>query len=254
MKLASGLAYESVGSGPPLVLLHAFPFDGRMWRQTAAALAAARTVIVPDMRGVGQSDLPEGGFSIADLADDVAALLTALGLERAGVGGLSMGGYVALAFAQRHRARLAELILCDTKAAPDSPGARKGREEAIELVRTEGVAALRDRQIPRLLAPTASEALRAEVRALATDRADGVIAAIRALRDRPDRRAELPRISCPTLVVVGREDGLSTPAEAGEMAAQIPGARLAEIPNAGHLSNVENPGAFSSALLDFLRR
>lgn len=254
MKLASGMAYESMGSGPPLVLLHAFPFDGRMWRQTAAALASARTVIVPDMRGVGQSDLPPGGFSIADLADDVAALLTALGFEKAGVGGLSMGGYVALAFAQRHRARLGELLLCDTKAAPDSPEARQAREDAIALVQKDGVASLRDKQIPRLLGPTANEALRAEVRGLATDRTEGVIAAIRALRDRPDRRTEFSQIACPTLVVVGSEDVLSTPAEMREMASQIPGARFAEIPNAGHLANVENPAAFSAAVLDFLRR
>jgi pimeloyl-ACP methyl ester carboxylesterase len=198
--------------------------------------------------------LPAGGFSIADLADDVAALLTALGFEKAGVSGLSMGGYVALAFAQRHRARLSELLLCDTKAAPDSPEARRGREDAIAQVQKEGVAALRDKQIPRLLAPAASEALRAEVRGLATDRAEGVIAAIRALRDRPDRRAELSQIACPTLVVVGSDDVLSTPAEAREMADQIPGARLAEIPNAGHLSNLDNPAAFSRAVLEFLTR
>lgn len=254
MKLASGIAYQSVGGGPPLVLLHAFPFDGRMWQQTAAALAAVRTVIVPDMRGVGQSDLPAGGFSIADLADDVAALLTELGFDNAGVGGLSMGGYVALAFAQRHRARLSELILCDTKAAPDSPEARKGREDAIALVQKEGVAVLRDRQIPRLVAASANEVLRAQVRSLATDRPDGVVAAIRALRDRPDRRAELAQIACPTLVVVGQDDVLSTPAEVREMASQIPGARLAEIPHAGHLSNLENPDAFSGAILEFLRK
>ena len=145
------LAYESVGSGPVLVLVHAFPFDGRMWRQTAAALAGQRQVITPDMRGFGLSDLGSGGFSIADLAHDVAVLLDALKVPTATVGGMSMGGYVALAFARRHRDRLKSLVLADTKAAADTPEARQGRAAAIALVQTQGVAALLERQIPRLL-------------------------------------------------------------------------------------------------------
>jgi 3-oxoadipate enol-lactonase len=254
MKVSIGprqLAYQSVGSGPVLVLLHAFPFDCRMWNQTAAALASHRRVITPDMRGFGLSDLGAGGFSIADLADDIAALLDALDLPAATVGGMSMGGYVALAFAHRHGNRLKSLILADTKAAADSPEARQGREAALSLVQEQGVAAFVEKQIPRLLSASASDGLRAEVRALGSQPTDTIIAAIRALRDRPDRTAELPEIAVPTLVVVGSEDALSPAAEARTMAAAIPNARVAEIPGAGHLSNLENPDAFTAALAGF---
>jgi 3-oxoadipate enol-lactonase len=255
MKVAIGprkLAYESVGSGPPLVLLHAFPFDGRIWRKTAAALAGHAQVITPDMRGFGQSDISPDGFSIADLADDVAALLDALKLPTATVGGMSMGGYVALAFAERHRGRLKSLILADTKATADPPEARQGREAAIELVEKQGVSALLERQIPRLISAAASDGLHAEVRALGEQPSRTVIAAIRALRDRPDRSAELASITVPTLVVVGTDDALSPPAEAMAMAGAIPHARMVQIPGAGHLSNLENPDAFAAALAGFL--
>jgi 3-oxoadipate enol-lactonase len=254
MKVSIGLrqmAYESVGSGPVLVLLHAFPFDSRMWGKTAAALAGQRRVITPDMRGFGLSDRGTGDFSIADLADDVARLLDALRLPAATVGGMSMGGYVALAFAHHHRDRLKSLILADTKAAADTPEARQGRQAAIDLVGSQGVSAMLEKQLPRLLSPAASDSLRAEVRALGAQPVDAVIAAIRALRDRPDRTAELPKITVPTLFVVGSEDVLSPPSEVRAMAAALPNARVAEIPGAGHLSNLENPDAFAAALAGF---
>jgi pimeloyl-ACP methyl ester carboxylesterase len=164
---------------------------------------------------------------------------------------MSMGGYVALAFARRHRDRLKSLVLADTKAAADTPEARQGREAAIALVEQQGVPALLEKQIPRLLSASASDSLRAEVRALGAQSPEAIIAAIRALRDRPDRTAELPEIAVPTLVVVGSDDALSPPAEARVMAAAMPDARVVEIPGAAHLSNLENPDAFSAALAGF---
>jgi len=141
--------------------------------------------------------------------------------------------------------------LADTKAAADTPEARQGREAAISLVEKQGVAAMLEKQLPRLLSTSASDSLRAEVRALGAQPADTVIAAIRALRDRPDRTAELPEIAVPTLVVVGAEDALSPAAEARAMAAAMPNARVVDIPGAGHLSNLENPDAFTAALAGF---
>jgi 3-oxoadipate enol-lactonase len=238
------LAYEEVGSGRPLVLLHAFPFDRRMWN---GLLLPGRRLILPDLRGFGESPLHP--FVIADLADDVASLLDALGLPGAAVGGMSMGGYVALAFARRHRGRTESLLLADTKAGPDSPEARQGREEAIALVRSQGVAAYLDKQLPRLLSPSAPEAVRTRARAIGEQqRPEAVIAGLEALRDRPDRRPELPGFSFPTLIVVGGADGLTPPAEARTMAAAIPGARLVELPGAGHLANLEAPEAFAAAV------
>jgi pimeloyl-ACP methyl ester carboxylesterase len=163
-----------------------------------------------------------------------------------------MGGYVALALAARHPARLAGLVLADTKAGPDTPEARQARDQAIALVRDEGVGPYMDRQLDRLLSPSAPRALRDEVRALgASQSAAAVVAALEALRDRPDRRGELAAITCPTLVVVGTRDVLTPPSEAASLARAIPGARLVELEGAGHLANLEAPAAFSDALLGF---
>lgn len=234
------------------MLIHAFPLDGQMWTDTAQALSGRCRVIVPDMRGFGESDLGAGDPSIADMADDVVAVLDSLGIERATVGGLSMGGYVSLAFAARHPARLERLILADTRAAADSDAARAGRADALALVEKQGVAALVERQLAALLSPAASEAVREQVRGLGKQRPEGVSAGIRALRDRPDRRAELSAIACPTLVVVGTEDKISPPAEMAEIASAISGARLVEIAGAGHLSNLEKPAEFASAIARFV--
>jgi 3-oxoadipate enol-lactonase len=238
------LAYETVGTGRPLVLLHPFPLDRRVWK---GLTVPGRTLILPDLRGFGESPL-FGPFVIADLADDVASLLDALGLPRAAVGGMSWGGYVALAFARRHRGRLDGLVLADTKAGPDTPEARQGREEAIALVRAQGVPAYLDKQLPRLLSPGAPESVRNQARALGNQAAAAVIAGLAALRDRPDRRPELPDIRCPTVIVVGTEDGLTPPSEARTMADSVPGARLVELPGAGHLANLEAPEAFAAAV------
>lgn len=245
-------AYELFGGGKPLVLLHAFPFDGQMWTATAQALAGRCRVIVPDMRGFGESDLGDSDPSIADMADDVAAMLDGLGIARVAVGGLSMGGYVALAFALRHPARLERLILADTRAAADSDIARAGRADALALVEKQGVAALVERQLGALLSPAASEAVREQVRILGKQTPAGVCAGIRALRDRPDRQSELASIRCPTLVIVGKEDKISPPAEMSAVASAISGARLVEIAGAGHLSNLENPNDFVSAIANFI--
>jgi len=237
------IGYQIVGSGRPLVLLHAFPFDRRLWEGLAVP---GRMLILPDLRGFGESPLRP--FVIADLADDVASLLDALELPGAAIGGLSWGGYVALAFARRHRGRTQGLLLADTKAGPDTPEARQGRGEAIELVRAQGVAAYLEKQLPRLLSPTASASVRDRARALGNQRAEAVITGLEALRDRPDRRPELPAIECPTVIVVGSADGLTPPDEARAMAQAIPRARLVEIPGAGHLANLEAPEAFAAAV------
>ena len=246
------VAYQDVGQGRAVILVHAFPLDGRMWQETAARLAGRCRVVAPDMRGFGESDLGDGRHSIADMADDVAALMDSLGLAKATVGGMSMGGYVSLAFAARHRARLDKLILADTRAAADSDAARAGRADALALVEREGVSAYVERQLAALLSSSASEETKNRVRAFCRQSPQAVCAGIRALRDRPDRRAELAGIACPTLVMVGKEDKISPPAEAAEMAAAIPGSRLIEIPGAGHLSNLENPSDFVAAIAEFV--
>jgi pimeloyl-ACP methyl ester carboxylesterase len=186
------------------------------------------------------------------MADDVAALLDELGVPMAAVGGLSMGGYVALAFARRHPARLSALILADTRAAADSEAARQAREDGIAKVLAGGTSEFLDGIPFRLLSGKADDALRRRVRGLAEQRPEGIIAALAAMRDRPDRTAELGELRCPTLVVAGAEDSVTPPSEAQAMARAIPGARYVDIPGAGHLSNLEAPEAFDAAVNSFL--
>ncbi len=252
------VAYDDQGQGPALVLLHPFPLDRRAWTGNSPALVAAgHRVIAFDYPGFGDALPPPGplslSLSIESLSDLVAALLDALAIETATLLGLSMGGYVALAFARRFPARLEALILADTRAAADGPTAREGRATALATIREQGVEAYLEQSLPRLLAPDAPAELRSRVHALAEKRAETLMAGIAALRDRPDRTAELANLRCPTLVLVGQADQVSPSDEMRTIAAAIPRARFVEIPGAGHLSNLEAPDAFNQAAVDFLR-
>jgi 3-oxoadipate enol-lactonase len=246
------ITYDDLGAGAPVVLLHPFPFNRRYWAPVAGALASpSRRVINVDAPGFGESETA-GPFSVADWADDVAALLDQLEVPSAAVVGMSMGGYAALALAARHPARLAALVLADTRAAADSPETRRARAEAIALLESAGVAIYLDRSLPRLLAPEAPPDVLAEARALAETRADRLLAGIAALRDRPDRTAELPALRCPTLVLAGGRDQVVPPEEMRGMSAAIPGARLAVLDRAGHLSSLEEPARFLTTVREFL--
>jgi 3-oxoadipate enol-lactonase len=248
---ATPIGYDDRGTGPALVLLHPFPLTRATWAGLAEALAAHRRVIAVDARGFGDSPLA-GPFTIADIADDVAALLDRLAIPRATVLGMSMGGYAALAFAARHRERLSALVLADTRAAADSAEARAGRAAALATLADAGSAAYLAASLPRLLSPQAPPALVSHVRGRAETRAASLRAGIEALRDRPDRSAELGAIACPTLVLCGAEDQVTPAAEMRQMAAAIAGARFVAIAGAGHLSHVEAPGIFLQAVTAFL--
>lgn len=244
--------YEDRGQGPVLVLLHPFPFSRGIWSGVGDALAAHHRVIAVDAPGFGESPLPAGGASIAAQADDVAALLDGLGIARAAVLGMSMGGYAALAFAVQHPDRTAALVLCDTRADGDPPAMRAARNGAVARIRDLGVDAYLPGSIPRLLSPAAPPALWAHLLARAEPRAASLIAGIEALRDRPDRTAQLAALRCPTLVVRGAGDQV-TPVEAMQVLADgIGGARFVTLPGAGHLSHVEAPGPFLEAVGPFV--
>jgi pimeloyl-ACP methyl ester carboxylesterase len=255
------LGYDDRGKGDVVVLLHAFPFSRAIWDDVAAPLAARFRVISVDARGFGESDLrathPTPGssapYALTDLADDLAALLDALEIPRAAVLGMSMGGYTALAFAARHAARLRALLLTDTRAAADSPEARAGREVALSTIHGRGADAYLDGSLARMLSPGAAAALHARVRTRAEARADSLVAAVEALRDRPDRTAELPAIGCPTLLMCGGDDQITPAAEMRRMSEAIGArARYVELAGAGHLSHLEAGAAFTSAVGAFL--
>jgi 3-oxoadipate enol-lactonase len=247
------VGYEDRGTGTPVVLLHPFPFSRGLWGGLTEVLANRYRVVAVDARGFGESPLPPGErFSVAELADDLAALLDELGIRRAALVGMSLGGYTALAFAARHCARLAALVLADTRAAADSAEVRAAREVALALIAGAGPEAYLAGSLGRLLSPAASPALVAHLRTRAETRSASLRAGIEALRDRPDRSDELGSIACPTLVMCGAADQITPAAEMRSLADAIPGAAFAVIPEAGHLSHLEAPGAFERTLSPFL--
>jgi pimeloyl-ACP methyl ester carboxylesterase len=255
---AAGMSFDDVGGGPAVVLLHAFPLSRAMWRPQAEALQGDYRVIAPDLRGFGGSRGFTDAPSVETMADDVAALLDELKVAGPVVlGGLSMGGYVALAFARRHPARLRSLVLADTKADPDDAEGRANRDRLIAFAQNNPARAVIDQMLPKLLgAATTAQAPQVveEVRAIAARQtAAGIVGALKALRDRPDANPGLAAVAVPTLVLVGRDDTLTTPAKSEEMAARIPKARLVVIDGAGHLSNLEQPERFTAALRSFLQ-
>ncbi|HSE27189.1 MAG TPA: alpha/beta fold hydrolase [Gemmatimonadales bacterium] len=249
------LAVSVEGEGPAVVFLHGYPLDRTIWAHQVANLPGFRR-IAPDLRGFGRSDAPDLGYSMETWADDVAALLDALGEERAVLTGHSMGGYVAFEFARRHRDRLAGLILVDTRAGADSEEARRGRDAAIQLVRERGAGPIAEQMLPKLFAP-GSPARRPEAVAqveavMRRTPVAGIAGALAAMRDRADSRPLLPTLDVPALVLVGAEDGITPPAEAEAMAAALPGAMLREIPEAGHMASLEQPEVVTAAIAEFL--
>jgi pimeloyl-ACP methyl ester carboxylesterase len=237
---------DDTGAGPGvIVLLHGFPLGRAMWSDVARGLARGFRVIVPDLRGHGSSPAPHGVYTMEALADDVAELLDERGVTTPVVlAGLSMGGYVALALAARHRARLRGLALCDTRAGADTPEAAKGREELAAKVETmNSVEPVIESFLPKLLAPATYERkpdLVESARALMSGQPPvGVAGCLRGMAVRPDRMALLPTLDLPTLVLVGSDDRLTPPDEARRMSDTLPDGRLTVVPGAGHLTPIE---------------
>jgi 3-oxoadipate enol-lactonase len=193
---------------------------------------------------------------MATYADDLAALLDAIGVDDVVLAGLSMGGYVAFEFLRRHRPRVRALVLADTRAQADSAEGRKGREAAMGVAREGGAPLIAEQMLPKLLAKDAPDSLRDEVRAMmAAAPVPGILGALAAMRDRPDSTELLTTLGgLATLVVVGAEDALTPPKDAEGMAKAIPGAKLAIIPGAGHLAPLEQPTAFNQHLQTLLDR
>lgn len=250
---------EDAATGMPLVLLHAFPLDSRMWEPVVVHLAGAARVILIDLPGLGASPLPSAGVPSLDAgADGVAAVLDRLGVRRAVVAGVSMGGYVAMALARRHADRIAGLALVDTKAEADGEEARVNRWRMAEAVLGEtGTRALAP-MLDTLLGPTTRirrPGLVTSVRdRLAQAPPAGVAWSQRAMAARPDSTAVLAGLAVPSAVVVGEEDGLATPASAAALTGVLADAVLTVIPGAGHLAPLEAPRAVADALVDLVVR
>jgi 3-oxoadipate enol-lactonase len=249
------IGYDDVGTGISLVLLHAFPHNRTMWAPQVSALVEHGRCIAPDVRGFGEST-SASPFTIERYADDLADLLAILGVGPVVVCGLSMGGYIALAFYRRHTALVRALVLADTRATADTEETKSKRRELIGVARESGAVAVADSQITgmlgsstRSLNPDLVESVHQSLREAPVE---GIIGALEAMMARPDSTPMLASIAVPTLIVVGDEDVITPQKEARAMHSAIRGSRMEVIRGAGHLSNLERPAAFNHIMSEFI--
>lgn len=252
----TSLEYDVRGSGPPVLFLHAFPLNLKMWDAQARALERTHQVVRFDARGFGGTPPGDGLLTMERIADDAVALLDHLGLSKAIVCGISMGGYAAFALVRRHPGRLKALVLADTRTAPDSPEAKRTRSAQAETVRREGPAGIADAFLQKGVGDTTRNerpeiVARVKEMILAAS-ARGIVDALAGLAARADSAPTLREIKVPTLVVCGAEDTLTPVADSEAIHRGIPGSALEVIPRAGHLSALEDPARFNDALATFL--
>lgn len=237
-----------------VVLLHPFPVDGTFWAPMWRELDLAVQVVTPDFPGFGSNTYVPDHVTIVDVADDVAAVIAESG-RRAVVCGLSLGGYVALSLVARHPEVVAGMLLANTRAEADTDDARRNRDQAIDTIRIDGFDVWRNAFVPKLLRPhPAPHTLDVAWSLAAAQQPEAVVAALLALRDRPDRTADLGAITMPTTVVAGSDDQV-TPMEAIDaLVTGIPGARKRVITDAGHLTALEQPETFAEVLRELVER
>lgn len=250
------ITYDDVGSGPVVVLLHGYPFNRSLWRDQMAVLQQNYRVIVPDLRGHGGSAILPGPSTMELMAGDIAGLLDNLNIAQATIGGLSMGGYVALAFYRLFPARVHSLILAATRAPGDNDEAKRNREVQAKKARLEGMEGIADALLPKLLTadtvtkrPEIVKHLRGM---MASTNPEGAAAALEGMAIRQDQTSFLSQIAVPTLILVGSEDAITPPADAELMHREIAGSRLEIIKGAGHVVNLEKPEAVNAAVAKFL--
>ncbi|MGW0812030.1 alpha/beta fold hydrolase [Streptomyces viridiviolaceus] len=251
--------YDDLGpsTGVPVLLVHGHPFDRTLWAPQARALTGAgHRVVTPDLRGYGRSGVTPGKVLLADFADDLAALLDHLGIERAVVGGVSMGGQITMEFQLRHPRRVRALVLSDTSAPAETDEGKRFRDRLADRLLAEGMDGYAHEVIDKMLADynvTAMPDVAARVLEMmcATD-PRGAAAALRGRAERPDYREVLAAVEAPVLIAVGADDVYTPVAEAEAIHRLVPHATLAVIEKAGHLPGAEQPERFNAALLEFL--
>jgi pimeloyl-ACP methyl ester carboxylesterase len=250
-----------ISTAQPVVFIHGFPFTHKMWMfpggQTEA-LSGTNRLVAYDVRGHGESEIGQGIFTVEFFVDDLIAMMDHLKIRQAIVVGLSMGGYIALRAVERHPNRIKALVLCNTKAEPDSNEAKIKRSAQIKTIRSDGTRVFAEEFMKHVVAPESVETKPEAVRTLQSmiERTAplSLCGTLVALAARTDSSAMLKSIQCPVLVLHGEKDGLIPPADAKSMKDRIPNAEFQLIPKAGHMSNVENPEEFNKHLVDFIRR
>ncbi|WP_372636575.1 alpha/beta fold hydrolase [Cohnella sp.] len=259
-QLSTGIAvaYEEAGAGEPLVLLHGFCGSRGYWEKTLPHLAEFGRVIAPDLRGHGNSDAAgaEDRYAMEELADDVAALMDELKLTKISLFGHSLGGYAALAFAEKYPERLSTLGLVHSTAFPDTEQAKENRLKAVEAIRSQGVASFVDGLVPKLFAPNHRES-RPELVAKAKEigygtSAEGAMGCALGMRARPDRVSVLERLNLPILLLAGQSDEVVPP----EKRFPVSGDNVTAITleGVGHMGMMEDPRATAARIGEFLKR
>jgi 3-oxoadipate enol-lactonase len=259
MKVRSGDAeifYQVIGDGKPVVLLHPFPASSELWLPAAQLLSTRYQVILPDLRGHGESSIGEGPASMDKHAADVARLCDELQIGRAVFGGVSIGGYVLLEFWRRFRPRVSAIMLIDTKAQADNEQARANRLKSAEEVLQRGTEALIEALVPKLIGETTlrnrPDLVASAKRMMMKMSPAGIAAVQRGMAARPDSVPTLATINVPALVVVGDEDNLTPVADAQLLQREIPGSKLQVVPQAGHYAIFERPDDVARLLRQFL--
>ncbi|MBI3808050.1 MAG: alpha/beta fold hydrolase [Nitrospirae bacterium] len=249
------LAYSDQGTGLPIVFLHAFPLNRTMLAQQEEALSLRFRIITIDLRGHGESDAPLWRYTLEQSADDVNALLDHLLIQQAIFTGLSMGGYILFAFYRKYAHRVKGLILADTRAQADTLEGKDGRFQMAQTSYKKGPSAIVDIMLSKLLSPATIQmrpTLVQQVRAMIEhSQISGIAGDLMAMAERPDSTPLLKQITCPTQIIVGELDQATPPPDARLMADQIPNARLAIIPQAAHLANLEQPERFNQIIAAF---
>ena len=247
---------EGAASAETLVLVHGHPFDRTMWQPQLRSFGGRLRVVAPDLRGYGETTVVPGVTLLDTFARDVAALLDHLGVRRATLCGLSMGGQIVLEFHRLFPERVAGLVLADTFAQGETPQGHAERNARADILLREGMAGYAHSVLDSMIAPANVRDLPgvAEhvLRMMLAAPPEGAAAALRGRAERPDYTAMLPRIAAPTLVVVGSDDVFTPVADARYLHERIPGAALAVIEGAGHLPNLERPAEFDRALAGLL--
>ncbi len=250
------MAVTDEGKGDPLLFIHGYPLSRGAWSRQVATFRRTHRVVAPDLRGLGETDAGEhpGPIPMKAYSDDLHALLVARGIGPVILVGHSMGGYIALAFALAHPELVRGLVLVGTRSGADSEEAAAGRRAMADTVKADGIRPALEAIAPKMLAPTNTDpGMAKQVRDLmAGSTQQGVIGALLGMAGRPDSTPFLSDLTMKTLVITGAEDALIPPKEAEAMAAALPHATLAVIPNAGHLVAFEQPEAFNQALKTWL--
>jgi pimeloyl-ACP methyl ester carboxylesterase len=244
------LAYERQGSGIPLVLLHGYPLQRAIWQPLLPYLTASFDVILPDLRGFGQSSTLAAAGTMEEYASDVLRLLDFLQIPHAYLAGHSMGGYIALQVARLAPQRLLGLALLASQAAEDTPERRESRAQTIAQVQTQGVSAVLGMAEKLSANPTAHAPFLREI--ISAQTTPAIQAALHAMMTRPDASAWLREFTQPLLALHGLEDTLISPERARETQALHPAPRLILLPGVGHMPMLEAPTETAQALLQFL--